>query len=82
MLKGQLAMLEPCVSSQGFLYEEGEGLEADELAENAARLAKPMADLPGGGLGNGACADISDQSQSLNFRLTISHQARRPSQPS
>ena len=74
MLKGQLAMLEPCISAAGFLYEEGEGLEAEELADNTAKLAKPMAELPGGGLGHGVCADISDQSQALNFQLNITHQ--------
>ena len=74
VLKGQLAMLEPCISAAGFLYEEGEGLEPDELADNAAKLAKSMADLPGGGLGHGVCADISDQSQALSFQLNITHQ--------
>ena len=76
VLKGQLALLEPCISAAGFLYEEGEGLEPDELADQAARLGRALRELPGGGLGHGTVADISDQSQSLSFQLHIAHQVR------
>ena len=74
MLKRDLAMVEPTISSPGFQYEEGEGIEADELASMAAKLARPLRDLPGGGLGDGVCAEISDQMQVLNFQLLIKHQ--------
>ena len=74
MLKRDLALVEPTISSPGFQYEEGEGMEADELAAMAAKLAKPLRDLPGGGLGDGVCAEISDQMQALAFQLLIKHQ--------
>ena len=78
VLKKRLALNEPTVmTAGGFLYEEGEGLEADEAADNAALLPRPLADLPGGGLGHGALASVRDQSQEVSLQLVIEHQARR-----
>lgn len=69
-------MNEPTIMAGGFLYEEGEGLEDDEAAANAALLPRPLADLPGGGLGPGALAVVRDQSQDVSLQLVIEHQAR------
>ena len=69
-------MVEPTINSAGFGYEEGEGLEADEIADMAVKLAKPMRELPGEGLKDGVCAEIGDQMQVLNFQLIIKHQVR------
>jgi len=78
VLKKRLALNEPTVmTAGGFLYEEGEGLEADEAAANAALLPRPLAALPGGGLGHGALASVRDQSQEVALQLVIEHQARR-----
>ena len=74
VLKGQLALLEPTIDANDFLYDEGQGLEPDEVERQTARLGMPLQALPGGGLGHGTVADISDQSQALNFQLHISHQ--------
>ena len=76
VLKKRLAMNEPTIMAGGFLYEEGEGLEDDEAAANAALLPRPLADLPGGGLGHGALAVLRDQSQDVSLQLVIEHQAR------
>ena len=69
-------MNEPTVMAGGFLYEEGEGLEDDEAAANAALLPRPLAELPGGGLGHGVLANVRDQSQDVSLQLVIEHQAR------
>ena len=76
MLKKRLAMNEPTIMAGGFLYEEGEGLEDDEAAANAALLLRPLAGLPGGGLGHGTLAVVRDQSQDVSLQLVIEHQAR------
>ena len=72
-------MVEPNLSSPGFLYEEGDELEADELAAMAAKLATPMKLLPGGGWGDGTCVEVGDQTQVLNFQLLLQHQVGRHS---
>ena len=74
VLKGQAALVEPCIYAGNFLYDEGEGLEDDEIAAMAAKLGTALQELPGGGLGHGTVADISDQSQGLEFQLHIVHQ--------
>lgn len=56
------------------MYEEGEGLEEDEVAANAAHLPKHLAGLPGGGLGHGVICTVEDQSQGFSVELIISHQ--------
>ena len=75
-VKKRLAMNEPTIMAGGFLYEEGEGLEDDEASANAALLPRPLAGLPGGGLGHGALAIVRDQSQDVSLQLVIEHQAR------
>ena len=40
-------MHEPSIMCGEFMYEEGEGLEDDEVAENAAHLGKRLEALPG-----------------------------------
>ncbi len=76
VLKKRLAMNEPTIMAGGFLYEEGEGLEPDEAAANAALLPRALAALPGGGLGHGVLAAVRDQSQDVTLQLVIEHQAR------
>ena len=47
MLKQRLSVHEPSIMCGEFMYEEGEGLEDDEVAENAAHLCKRLEALPG-----------------------------------
>ncbi|KAK9841863.1 hypothetical protein WJX81_007903 [Elliptochloris bilobata] len=74
VLKKRLAMNEPTIMACGFMYEEGEGLQDDEVAANAALLPRVLADLPGGGLGHGVLAVVRDQSQDVTLQLLIEHQ--------
>jgi ubiquitin-like 1-activating enzyme E1 B len=48
VVKGRLAVNEPNLDSAGgFRYEEGEGLEEDEVEANAALLPRVLSELPG-----------------------------------
>ena len=47
VLKQRLSVHEPSIMCGEFMYEEGEGLEDDEVAENAAHLGKRLEALPG-----------------------------------
>ena len=47
VLKQRLSVHEPSIMCGEFMYEEGEGLEDDEVAENAAHLSKRLEALPG-----------------------------------
>jgi ubiquitin-like 1-activating enzyme E1 B len=61
----------------GVSYEEGEGLEDDEIADNQARLPKTLAALPGGGIRHGTVVYVQDQGQALTFEMHVSHQVRK-----
>ncbi|GAB4815134.1 hypothetical protein N2152v2_002180 [Parachlorella kessleri] len=73
VVKGRLSLVEPSLSCGAFQYDEGEGLEEDEVAFNAALLARPLCELPGGGLGNGSILELSDQQQHLTAQLVVLH---------
>ena len=51
VLKQRLSVHEPSIMCGEFMYEEGEGLEDDEVAENTAHLNKRLEALPGMGQG-------------------------------
>jgi ubiquitin-like 1-activating enzyme E1 B len=79
VLKNHLGLIEPFVSyslteNVSWLYEEGEGLEADEIAENAAFLPKLLTDLPAGGMVHNTVLEVLDQRQHLTMQLVIAHQ--------
>jgi hypothetical protein len=59
------------------MYEEGEGLEEDEVEGYRALLAKALADLPGGGLRHGSILTVQDQSQHFHVEVIITHQVGR-----
>ncbi|KAG2449988.1 hypothetical protein HYH02_000092 [Chlamydomonas schloesseri] len=73
VIKKRLAVNTPNLMCGGFLYEEGEGLEEDEVAAYAALLPRPLAELPGGGLGHGAILTVQDQSQHWGVDVIIAH---------
>jgi ubiquitin-like 1-activating enzyme E1 B len=81
VLKNHLGMIEPCFeyilegdAERAFSYEEGEGLDEDEIQENAAHLPKILAELPAGGIVKDTIVDIQDQRQHLKLQMVISHQ--------
>lgn len=77
MLRGALAVACPALECGEFLYEEGEGLEEDEVAMYASLLPRTLAALPGGGVRGGSMVGITDQLQNLNVRLILQHKVRR-----
>lgn len=78
VLKKKLALVEPTVRTDaGFEYEEGEGLDEDEVAANAAKLPIALAALPGGGLGQGVTAHVEDQVQEFKVAIEIVHKVRQ-----
>ncbi|KDD77029.1 ThiF family protein [Helicosporidium sp. ATCC 50920] len=70
VLKSQLAMLSPTIEAEDFLYEEGEGLEADEVAFYKLCLRKTLREVPGT---NAAyrVLELSDQQQQLSARMYV-----------
>jgi hypothetical protein len=74
VLKKKLSLVEPTIRTDGgFEYEEGEGLDEDEVAANAARLPVALNALPGGGLRHGAIAYVEDQVQEFHVQIEILH---------
>lgn len=71
VLKKRFAMIHPTILAGGFYYEEGDDLDEDERAFNAAHLDKPLADLPGAGLTDGAVLEVADAAQNVTFKLRI-----------
>ncbi|KAI8466836.1 MAG: hypothetical protein J3K34DRAFT_483471 [Monoraphidium minutum] len=73
VIRRGLAVNDATLISGGFMYEEGEGLEDDEVEENRRKLPLAMRELPGGGLGQGAVLAVNDQSQAFSVELVINH---------
>ena len=76
VLKRKLALLEPNLNTAAFMYEEGGGLDAEEVTENAAHLPTPLAGLPGGGIRHGATFQVTDQAQALELDFVVTHKVR------
>ncbi|CAD7698859.1 unnamed protein product [Ostreobium quekettii] len=74
VLKSRLSFNMPTIMCGDFLYEEGDGLEDDELEMYSSWLPKTLSALPGGGIGNGAIVDVQDQSQHFSVKIVVSHQ--------
>ncbi len=74
VLKKRLSLLEPNLNTASFMYEEGEGLDEEEVAESRAHLPKTLAELPGGGLGHGSTFQVTDQAQQLELEFVVTHQ--------
>eukprot|EP00798_Chlamydomonas_sp_ICE-L_P025935 gene25935-11613_t len=73
VLKKRLSMNTPTLMCGDFMYEEGEGLDEDEIASYSAMLTKPLNKLPGGGLVHGSIVTVSDDSQRFSLELIFSH---------
>lgn len=76
MLRGALAVACPALECGEFLYEEGEGLEEDEVAMYTSLLPRTLATLPGGGVCGGSIVGVTDQLQNLHLRLIVQHKVR------
>lgn len=74
--------MEPTVRTDGgFEYEEGEGLDEDEVEANRGRLPLMLDALPGGGLGHGVTAHVEDQVQEFKVAIEITHKVRKNQTP-
>ncbi|GIL75048.1 hypothetical protein Vretifemale_4869 [Volvox reticuliferus] len=73
VIKKRLAVNTPNLLCGGFLYEEGEGLEEDEVEAYTAMLPRTLASLPGGGLRHGSILTVQDQSQHFGVDIIIVH---------
>lgn len=72
-----LGMVEPCLSygeESMFMYEEGEGLDAEEVQEYENYLPMVISELPAGGIKNGTLVRITDQRQHLDFEIMVGHE--------
>ncbi|KAG1673881.1 hypothetical protein FOA52_012906 [Chlamydomonas sp. UWO 241] len=74
VVKKRLAVSVPMLQCGDFLYEEGEGLEEDEIEMYQALLKRPLAKLPGGGLVTGSIVAVKDETQCFNLELIVIHQ--------
>ncbi|KAL4446285.1 hypothetical protein ABPG77_003092 [Micractinium sp. CCAP 211/92] len=73
VLKRRLALIAPSITCGNFTYEEGEGLEEDEVEFYRGMLPRPLSQLPSGGLANGSILEVGDQEQHFKAQLIISH---------
>ncbi|KAF5837889.1 hypothetical protein DUNSADRAFT_3722 [Dunaliella salina] len=78
VLKRHLAVNVPFLTCGDFMYEEGDGLEEDEVASYRSMLPRAISKLPGGGLQGGSILNVSDESQHLKFDMIIQHQEDLP----
>ncbi len=76
MLKGALAIACPTIECGEFLYEEGEGLEDDEVAMYNSLLPRTLNALPGGGICSGSTVNVQDQLQNLDVQVMVQHVVR------
>ncbi|KAJ9507715.1 hypothetical protein QJQ45_019102, partial [Haematococcus lacustris] len=74
VIKKRLAVNVPMLMAGGFMYEEGEGLEEDEVEAYRRMLPLPLAQLPGGALAGGGLMHVSDESQAFTMDLLLQHQ--------
>ena len=49
VLKKHLGMHQPTIACSGFMYEEGEDLDEEEVQAHAVNLPKVLQSLPGNG---------------------------------
>lgn len=76
VLKKHLSFNMPTILCGDYMYEEGEGLEEDELKMYFGHLPKKLVDLPGGGIRDGSIVDVQDQSQQFSVKIIISHKTQ------
>jgi Ubiquitin/SUMO-activating enzyme ubiquitin-like domain/ThiF family/Ubiquitin-activating enzyme active site len=75
VLKRDMAFAAPTIVAESFLYEEGDDLEEEEVAENARMRALPLAALPGG-VAHNSRLEVSELSQNLKVTLVLADAVR------
>lgn len=74
VLKKRLAFVYPIMTLDHWMYEEGEDLDEEEIADNAAHLGTTLAKLPGGGIVHNMRVSVTDASQDVQITLVVQHQ--------
>lgn len=77
VLKKEMAFSHPTVMCENFLYEEGDDLDEDEVAEYAHLLPKTLAMLPGS-ITHNTRLEVNDQAQNLKVTVVLQQQVRSP----
>ena len=73
----KLGMVAPEIEGETTtLFLQPEGLVEDETAQYARNRMTALAALPGGGVGDGATARVSDFAQKFEFDLLVTHRKR------
>lgn len=76
VLKKRLSMNEPTIQCGELYYEEGEGLDEEEVELYSRLLPQALSQLPGGGLKHGAIMTVKDQAQELDVKIVVNHQVQ------
>ena len=77
ILRGRLGMHEPSVAvGDACIFESGEGLEEDEVADYAQNAAKVFASAPGGGITEGTFINAEDFLQDVAVKFIVGHRAK------
>jgi hypothetical protein len=71
VLKTRMAFVQPMVTLENFMYEEGDDLTEEERDENEAHLSKTLAALPGGGMKHNMRVIVTDQVQDMTVTLIV-----------
>lgn len=74
VVRRKLAVAQPTVQYDGFMYEEGPDLDEDEVAGYAKFLGRPLNALPAGGIKDSSMVEVSDQAQKLELSIIVAHQ--------
>lgn len=74
IVKGEWGFKEFIIDNgSGFLYEEGDFLDEDEVEVNSRYLQMTFDTLPGGGIVNNSMMTITDEGSSLRVPVLVSH---------
>ncbi|KAK9841453.1 hypothetical protein WJX74_006089 [Apatococcus lobatus] len=74
VVRRKLAVAQPTIQYDGFMYEEGPDLDEDEVADYAKFLGRPLHTLPAGGIKDSSVVEVSDQAQKLELSIIVTHQ--------
>ena len=75
VVRRKLAVAQPTVQYDNFMYEEGPDLEEDEAANYAKFLGRALNTLPAGGNKDSTIVEVSG-AQKLELSISITHQVR------
>ena len=75
VVKTRLSLVEPTLNWGTTIYEEGEGLEDEEIETYGSYLPIILAEHKSGGIKDGTIVSLMDQTQHFNLSVIIHHKA-------